>query len=144
MPRPAGNGASRATAHESRRATAEDRTPSVRRVSPAEYRANLAAMVAAAQSAGAQVVLLDLVLVGPVFRDTIAEVAAAHRVPWLDGREILRAGLAQILTPALHRRAGRARPLLGRGGHRLPQAYYDPAFYQRLFHDEQWRGLLRY
>jgi hypothetical protein len=75
-------------------------------VSPAEFRENLLAMIRAARGAGARVVLLDLVLIGPVFREAIAEIARQESVPWLDGREILRPASRSARRPA-HQRSGR-------------------------------------
>ena len=61
--------------------TDPDRTPQSPRVSPAEFRENLHAMIRAARGAGARVILLDLVLIGPVFREAIAEIAQQEEVP---------------------------------------------------------------
>jgi lysophospholipase L1-like esterase len=115
------------------------------RVSPAEFRENLIAMVRAAREAGARLILLDLVLIGPVFRDAIAEVARQESVPWLDGREILRAGLADLLAG---RRFQRERAEIDRfwdqevEQYRL--VYYDEAFYRQLAADPTRSALLRY
>ena len=115
------------------------------RVSPAEFRENLLAMIRAARGAGARVILLDLVLIGPVFRDAIAEIAQQEAVPWLDGREILRAGLSDLLAG---RRFQPERAEIDRFWsqevEQVRLVYYDEAFYRKLARDPIRSGLLRY
>lgn len=127
------------------RRTEPDRPAQSTRVSPAEFRENLLAMIRAARGAGARVVLLDLVLIGPVFRDAIAEIARQESVAWLDGREILRAGLDDLLAG---RRFQPERAEIERfwsqdvEHYRL--VYYDEAFYRKLARDPVRSALLRY
>jgi len=115
------------------------------RVSPDEFRQNLLAMIRAARASGARVLLLDLVLIGPVFRENIAELARQEGVAWLDAREILRSGLDDLLAG---RRFREERAQIDRfwrsevEQYRL--VYYDEAFYRKLSQDPVWRGLLRY
>ena len=102
-------------------------------------------MIEAARGAGSRVILLDLVLIGPVFRDAIAEIARQESVPWLDGREILRAGLADLLAG---RRFQQERAEIDRFWsqevERVRLVYYDEAFYRKLARDPIRSGLLRY
>ena len=127
------------------RRTDPDRPAQTPRVSPAEFRENLLAMIGAARGAGARVLLLDLVLIGPVFREAIQEIASRESVPWLDGREILRAGLADLLAGRRHQQE---RAEIDRfwdqevEEYRL--VYYDAAFYRKLARDPIQSGLLRY
>ena len=114
------------------------------RVSLTEYEANLRAMVGAARAAGARVILLDLVFVEPLFRDCIARVAADEGVAWLDGRELLRAGLRE-LEPGGRLVAARYRmDQFWRRVERYRLVYYDQEFYDRLYQDPEWKQLLRY
>jgi lysophospholipase L1-like esterase len=125
--------------------TDPERAAATRRVSPEEFRENLLAMIRAARGAGARVLLLDLVLIGPVFRDAIAQIAREESVPWLDGREILRAGLADLLAG---RRFQQERAEIDRFWsqevERVRLVYYDESFYRKLASDPIWSGLLRY
>jgi len=125
--------------------TLPDRTPRSTRVSPAEFRENLLAMIRAARGAGARVLLLDLVLIGPVFREAIAEIARQEEIPWLDGREILRAGLDDLLAG---RRYQRERAEIDRFWDQEVEqyrfVYYDEAFYRKLARDPVRSALLRY
>ena len=127
------------------RRTDPDRPAATARVSPAEFRENLSAMIQAARGAGSRVILLDLVLIGPVFRDAIAEIARQESVPWLDGREILRAGLADLLAG---RRFQQERAEIDRFWsqevEQVRLVYYDEAFYRKLARDPIRSGLLRY
>ena len=127
------------------RRTDPDRPAQSTRVSPAEFRENLLAMLRAARGAGAHVILLDLVLIGPVFREAIAEIAEQEDVPWLDAREILRAGLDDLLAG---RRYQQERAEIDRfWGQEVEQyrlVYYDEAFYRKLARDPIRSGLLRY
>jgi lysophospholipase L1-like esterase len=115
------------------------------RVSPDEYRENLTAMARAAREAGARVVLLDLVFVGPVYRDVVAAVAEAEGLDWLDGRALLAAALDDLLAG---RRFVEERRAIDRFWNErvleYRQVYYDAAFYERLAADPLWRGLLQY
>lgn len=115
------------------------------RVSPDEFRQNLLAMIRAARGTGARVILLDLVLIGPVFRESIAALAQQEGVVWLDAREILRSGLEDLLAG---RRFREERAQIDRFWRREVEqvrlVYYDEAFYRKLSQDPVWRGLLRY
>lgn len=121
------------------------RSASTTRVSDDEFRDNMRSMVRAARRAGARVILLDLVLVGPVFRDIIAAIAREEGVPWIDGREVLRRGLDDLLAG---RRFAAERAAIDRFWteevERYRLVYYDEAFFRRLVEDPVWRGLLRY
>jgi lysophospholipase L1-like esterase len=122
-----------------------DRPAQTTRVSPAEFRENLLAMIRAARGAGARVILLDLVLIGPVFRETIAEISRQESVPWLDAREILREGLADLLAG---RRYQQERAVIDRFWDQEVEqyrfVYYDESFYRKLARDPIQSGLLRY
>lgn len=59
------------------------------RVDTAAYRANVEEMIDLAQDAGARVVLLDLVYIGPFYRDTLQELSSRRKVPLVDGRQVL-------------------------------------------------------
>ena len=115
------------------------------RVPPVEFRENLLEMIRAARGAGARVILLDLVLIGPVFREAIAEIAHQEAVPWLDAREILRAGLDDLLAG---RRFQQERAEIDRFWNQEVEqyrlVYYDEAFYRKLARDPVRSGLLRY
>jgi lysophospholipase L1-like esterase len=128
-----------------RRAEPDSTSPLPPRVAPAEFDRNLRAMAQAAQSAGAQVILLDLVFVAPIHRNTIAGVARDMSVPWIDGRQVLRDALPEIQDG---RRFRQERDRWDRFwkeqfvGRRDP--YFSPQFYRKLFADPSWRLLLRY
>ena len=127
------------------RRTDPDRPAQSTRVSPAEFRENLRAMIRAARGAGARVILLDLVLIGPVFREAIGEIAQQESVPWLDAREILRTGLDDLLAG---RRFQQERAEIDRFWNQEVEqyrlVYYDEAFYRKLARDPVRSGLLRY
>jgi lysophospholipase L1-like esterase len=119
--------------------------PQATRVSPDQFRRNLLTMVRAAQDAGAQVVLLDLVLIGPAFQQVVADVARECAVPWIDGRQTLRDGLAQLLSGE---RFGKERAEIDRFWNEDVETYrlvyYDELFYRSLFADRIQASLLRY
>jgi lysophospholipase L1-like esterase len=122
-----------------------DRPAQTTRVSPAEFRENLLAMVRAARNAGARVILLDLVLIGPVFRETIAEISRQESVPWLDGREVLRAGLSDLLAGRRHQRErAEIDRFWDEDVEQYRFVYYDESFYRKLARDPIQSGLLRY
>lgn len=115
------------------------------RVSPTEYRENLRSMVAAARGAGCQVILLDLVFVSDLFRDTVAEVADAHDLPWLDGRQTLRVALDDLLESRRFQEEKAALDQFWQDevvGFR--PVYYSEEFYQQIFADETSSAMLRY
>jgi len=118
--------------------------PEVRRVSASATRRNLDAMVRHARAAGAKVVLLDLVFIGPMHRYTIRQVARATDVPWLDGRETLRRGLSELEAGARLAEVKRERERFWSGVAAYRHVYFDDAVYERLFADPDWQGLLRY
>lgn len=128
-----------------RRAEPESASPLPSRVAPAEFDQNLRAMVQTAQASGARVLLLDLVFVAPIHRNTIAAVARDTGVPWLDGRKVLRDALPDIQAG---RRFRQERDRWDRFweqefvGRRDP--YFSQQFYQTLLSDSAWRLLLRY
>jgi lysophospholipase L1-like esterase len=125
--------------------TDPDDSSTTTRVSPEEFRANMHEMVRSARSSGASVILLDLVFIGPVFREAIAEIAREDDVPWLDGREILRQALDELLEG---KRFREERTEIDRFWQQEVEqyrfVYYDEAFYQKLSQDPVWRGLLQY
>jgi lysophospholipase L1-like esterase len=122
-----------------------DRPAQTTRVSPGEFRENLLTMVRAARGAGARVILLDLVLIGPVFRETIAEIARQESVPWLDAREILRTGLEDLLAGRRHQQErAEIDRFWDREVEQYRLVYYDESFYRKLSRDPVRRGLLRY
>jgi lysophospholipase L1-like esterase len=122
-----------------------ERPAQTTRVSEAEFRENLVAMVRAARGAGARVILLDLVLIGPVFRETIAEISRQESVPWLDARAILRAGLRDLLAGRRHQQErAEIDRFWDREVEQYRYVYYEESFYRELAHDPTWSGLLRY
>jgi len=122
-----------------------ERNGETRRVSTEEFRDNMVDMVRAAQRSGARVVLLDLVLIGPDLRDTIAATALDEGWPWIDGREVLRDGLADLLAG---RRFQAERAEIDRFWEEEVERYrlthYDEEVYRKLIKDPMWRALLRY
>ncbi len=63
-----------------------DRVP---RVSDPAYRDNVLAMIRQARAAGARVILLDLVFLGPRYESLLTSIAQAENVPRIDGRAVL-------------------------------------------------------
>ena len=128
-----------------RRAELDETTLAATRVSRDEFRDNLSAMAQAARDVGAEVILLDLVFLGPLYRQTIVDVAREQGVPWLDGRQILRDGLADLRAGKRFREERDVFDLFWTEqvqSYRGP--YYGEAFYRKLFDDPVWRDLLRY
>jgi lysophospholipase L1-like esterase len=115
------------------------------RVSETEFRDNLQAMVLAARQAGVRVLLLDLVFIGPVFRQAIADTAGEQQVPWVDGRKVLTDGLAALRTGSRFR-AERAAIDAFWDEEMLEYnaVYFDEQLYRTLFAEPTWSGLLRY
>jgi len=122
-----------------------DRAPTAVRVSDAEYRENLRAMIAAARDAGSRVLLLDLVFVSPVFRPALRDLAAAEGVVRIAGPDVLGRGLADLLAGHRFRdeRAAIDR-FWEEEVESYREVYYPPRFYARLRADPHWRDLLRY
>ncbi len=130
---------------EGARRTEPERPAQSTRVSPAEFRENLLAMIRAARGAGARVILLDLVLIGPVFREAIEELARQESVPWLDAREILRAGLDDLLAGRRHQQErAEIDRFWNQEVEQVRLVYYDESFYRKLARDPIQSGLLRY
>ena len=114
-------------------------------MSDSEFRDNLQAMVLAARRAGARVLLLDLVFIGPVFRQGIADTGRERDVTWIDGRQVLIDGLAELRSGSRFQAERAAldtfwnQDLL-----EYNPVYFDEQLYCTLFADPTWSGLLRY
>jgi len=125
--------------------SAAPEAPATARVSDSEFRVNLQAMVLAARRAEARVLLLDLVFIGPVFRQGIADTGREQDVTWIDGRQVLIDGLAELRSGSRFQAERAAldtfwnQDLL-----EYNPVYFDEQLYRTLFADPTWSGLLRY
>lgn len=114
------------------------------RVEPGAYRENVDAMIALARGAGARVVLLDLVFLGPFYRDTLRELAVRWDVPYIDGRALLDAAFERIAAGEAYTEEAR-RWLDFYRAHvlRVRPVYFEPEFYRsRLATDRQQRQFM--
>jgi lysophospholipase L1-like esterase len=113
------------------------------RVSPEEFRVNMQAMIHFAQRRGAQVILLDLILAEPVLGEVIHELALENQLPRIDGRTLLRDELLKLLEGRRHQAQRVARQQFWKDElDRYRPIYYSPSFFNDLFADPVWNGLL--
>jgi lysophospholipase L1-like esterase len=125
--------------------TASSASSATARVSDSEFRENLKSMVLAAREVGARVLLLDLVFIGPVFRQAIADTSREQEVTWIDGRQVLINGLTELRSGGRFQTERAAldafwnQELL-----EYNPVYFDEQLYRSLFDDPIWSGLLRY
>lgn len=128
-----------------KRSTDNSTEPWPRRVSFAETEENLKNMVRMARNKGARVILLNSVFVVPAYRELLERIAREEGATFVDGPELMRAALADIERGTrFEKDRNRLDDFWDTELEQYRQVYYDPIFYQNLFNDPVWRGLLRY
>ncbi len=109
-----------------------------RRVDVDAFGANVEEMVALARRASARVVLLDLVYVGPIYREALQAIAARSNVPLVDGRAALDAAYVEIDRGAAYREEAEAwRRFYVANVVSVRPVYFDRTFYAEHYATER-------
>lgn len=117
----------------------------VTRVSQAEYRDNMTAMIEMARAAGAEVMVLDFVFIAPVFREANQEIAASTGVATALGRAALVDGLEKLLSgEAFQKERAEIDRFWDTELARYRQVYYSEDYYRKVFENPRASALLRY
>ena len=118
----------------------EDKT---NRASPTEFRENMEAMIELAERSGARVILLDLVFVRPILGEVTAALAREHGLPRVEGRTLLRDTLLELLEGQRFQSEREVSERFWKDEiERYRPIYYSPSFFESLFADPVWNGLL--
>jgi len=115
------------------------------RVSQAEYRDNITAMIEMARAAGAEAMVLDFVFIAPVFREANQEIAASTGAPTALGRAALVDGLEKLLSgQAFQKERAEIDRFWDTELARYRQVYYSEDYYRKVFENPRASALLRY
>ena len=108
--------------------------PLPERVDMAAFHTNVDEMIGFATRASARVVLVDLVFLGPFYRDVLQELSARWNVPLLDGRATLDGAFDRIVRDGAYREEAQAwLDFYHEHVVAVRPVYFDPDFYQRHY-----------
>lgn len=108
------------------------------RVDVTSFGQNVDAMIALAKARGARVVLVDLVFVGPIYRDALEALAARWELPLVDGRATLDTAYTRIEAGTAYRDEADAwRRFYVENVTSMRPVYFDKEFYARHYTDER-------